>query len=135
MNEAIASRKTRVDPARMPGRLSGNVMRKKAATGPAPSERAASSTVRSTFSIAPTRGRIMNGRKMWTRAMVTPRSVPSMTSGSRIRPQPSRVSLTRPWSPSTTSQPIVRTTMLVSSGAMTSAVSGPRQRERLRARP
>src|SRR5581483_9972928 len=75
--------KTRMQPAAMPGRVRGTVTLQNVLAGEAPRSCEASRSRFGSFSIDEYRGRIMNGRKLWTRAKTTALSQFDQPRGSR----------------------------------------------------
>ena len=135
MTSALMVRtKTRMPPERMPGAESGSVTRRKVAPQFAPSARAASSTSRGMFWMAPMRTSTMNGRKMCVRPMRRPAKLNSSFTGESINPRPDSAWFTSPFWASSATQPKVRTTRFSRSGKTTRMVSHARNRERERAR-
>src|SRR5678815_5089418 len=123
---------TRVDADSTLGSGSGSVTRANALAQEAPRARAASSTSRGMFWMAPTSTSTMNGRKMCVSPMRSPAKLNRSTTGPCTRPSAIIAWFTSPFWASRAIHPNVRTTRFSSSGNTTRMVSQPRHRERAR---
>ena len=103
-NALMVKQNTSKDPAPIPGSDNGSVTRRATRPGGAPRLSAASSSNGSMRSITPTRLRIMRGNPICTSPTVTENRLPLSGRGCAITPSAVSQVLTRPLSPSNTSQ-------------------------------